>query len=79
MPTWSDSTKRLRDAQRTARKLLVDGVSWLVYEVPAGALERRSAASLVFENEAVIRRVHGFPANWRSLGDQELLAVSWTV
>jgi hypothetical protein len=69
----------LREAQRTARHLTVDAVPWLVYEFPAMPFDRRSTPSLIFESETTVRRVRDFPANWRTLSDEELLALSWTV
>ena len=32
---------------------------------------------LIFESESVVRRVWDFPADWRRLAPEELLAVSW--
>jgi hypothetical protein len=69
----------LREAQRTARRLMVDGVPWLVYELPATRFDRRQSPSLLFESDSSVRRVRNFPADWRSLSDQELFAVSWSV
>ena len=67
----------LREAQRTARQLQVDGVLWLVYELPPTGFDRRTSPSLVFESDTAVRRVRGYPADWRSLGDDELFALSW--
>ncbi len=67
----------LAQAQRTARRMLVEGASWLVYELPALPFDRRSTPSLVFENENSVRRVRNYPLDWRSLGDEELFALSW--
>ena len=67
----------LREAQRTARKLVVDGLPWLVYELP-NPYDRRHTASLVFESDGTVRRVRNFPENWRELGDDELFALSWS-
>jgi len=69
----------LRVEQRaSARRLIIDGVQWLVYELPARDLDRRSSPSLVFESEDTVRRVRDFPANWGSLSDGELEKVSWS-
>jgi hypothetical protein len=68
----------LREAQRTGRQLVVDGVPWLVYELPATSFDRRSSASLVFESDAAVRRVRNYPADWRALPDSELFALSWS-
>jgi hypothetical protein len=67
----------LRQAQRTARQLVVDHVPWLVYELPPTPFDRRSKSSLIFESEGIMRRVRGFPADWRALTDDELYALSW--
>lgn len=77
--TESSSSSLLREAQRTARRLFVDGIPWLVYELPPGSLDRRSSPSLVFESDQNVRRVRSFPADWRALGDAELFALSWNV
>lgn len=66
----------LKEAQRTARKLFIDGVPWLVYELPS-TFDRRHAPSLVFESELAVRRVRSYPADWRSFSDAELCALSW--
>jgi hypothetical protein len=68
----------LREAQRTARRLFVDGEHWRVYELAPPTLDRRTSPSLVFENEMTVRRVRQYPADWRTLNDAELLALSWT-
>jgi len=68
----------LRAAQRTARQLVVDGVPWLVYELPATPFDRRSSASLVFESDSTVRRVRNYPTDWRSLTEDVLFALSWT-
>ena len=79
MAERSHSTDRLHEAQRGARQLVVDAVSWLVYELPPQPFDRRSTPSLVFESEGAVRRVRDFPANWRTFGDAELFALSWAV
>lgn len=33
--------------------------------------------SLIFESEVSFRRVRAYPPDWRSLGDEELYALSW--
>jgi len=69
----------IREAQRTARTMTVDDVDWLVYELPASTLDRRSTPSLVFESYQAVRRVRNYPANWRTLAAEALFALSWTV
>ena len=63
----------------TARQFWVDGVLWLAYELPASPFDRRATASLVFESDAMMRRIRNYPADWRQLDDAELFALSWRV
>lgn len=51
------------------------GESWHVYEVGGATYDRR--ASLIFESAWTVRRVRVYPADWRTLSDEELLALSW--
>jgi len=67
----------LQAARRVARQIYVEGTPWLVYELPPAPFDRRSSVSLVFEAENAVRRVRTFPADWRSLRDEELFALSW--
>lgn len=78
MPDVPQSS-RLQEAQRAARRIMAEGVFWLVYELPPSHLDRRQSPSLVFESETTVRRVRDYPANWRALGDEELLALSWSI
>ncbi len=57
------------------RVVVVDGVPWRVYERSI-VYDRRSTPTLVFECDAVIRRVRNFPENWTGLGDAALFALS---
>lgn len=54
-------------------RLVRDGrTTWRVYRVlDAGR------ASLVFDSECIVRRVRDFPEIWLTLGDDDLLALSW--
>ena len=79
MADSSHSFKALRDAQQSARQLIIEGALWLVYELPPVTLDRRSSPSLVFESETAVRRVRDFPADWRKLSDDDLFALSWTI
>lgn len=54
-----------------------DGVRWQVYERQVNDYDRRSGISLIFASEGAVRRVRNFPADWDTLSDQDLLAVSW--
>jgi len=69
----------LRALQRNERAIVVDRVRWLVYELPPPVFDRRAAPSLVFESEGTVRRVRSYPAEWRSLTDEALFALSWGV
>lgn len=57
------------------RVLFVDGRYWRVYEHVAH-LDRRSTPALIFESDDVMRRVRRFPADWHTLDDHALFAVS---
>ena len=72
------SSQVLREAQGRGRRLIVDGELWLVYELPPLQFDRRHTPSLVFESDGAVRRVRDFPPNWRSLSDDDLLALSWS-
>jgi hypothetical protein len=67
----------LREAQRTARRLVIEDVRCLVYELPPFTYDRVATPSLVFESDASVARVHSFPADWRTLSDDDLFALSW--
>ena len=71
--------RALREAHRLEREIVVDRVRWLVYELPPPPLDRRSTPSLVFESEGTVRRVRNYPADWRTLSDETLFALSWGV
>ena len=67
------------ELHRTARRLMSDGVLWLVYELPPSPFDRRQTASLLFESDIAIRRVRNYPGDWRTLSDDELFALSWDI
>jgi hypothetical protein len=71
--------RSLREALGHEREIVVDRVRWLVYERPPPPLDRRSSPSLVFESEGTVRRVRSYPADWRTLNDETLFALSWGV
>lgn len=75
--SWFPEAIRL--ARLGARELVVDYVRWWVYELPAAPFDRRTSPSLVFETEGAMRRVRDYPADWRSLTEDELYALSWSV
>jgi hypothetical protein len=66
----------LGDARGSARQLVVDGVLWLVYDLPPLVFDRRNTLWLVFENDDSVRRVRDFPEQWRTLSDKDLFALS---
>ena len=68
----------LREAQRTARLIIIDGVRWSVYELPPMVFDRRNSPSLVFESDETVRRVREYPPAWRALSDDDLFALSWS-
>jgi hypothetical protein len=65
--------------RRRARQIHADGMLWLVYELASLPFDRRSAQTLVFENDGAVRLVRDFPSNWRELTDAELHAVSFGI
>jgi hypothetical protein len=55
-----------------------DGVFWTVREYASGSpMADVGDACLIFESDNLFRRVRNFPSNWRELGADTLLAVSW--
>jgi hypothetical protein len=52
------------------------GVQWRVSELPERVTaEVRWPACLIFESEAVVRRLRAYPPHWRDLPDAELDAL----
>jgi hypothetical protein len=68
----------LQTARRAARQVVFEGIPWLVYELAPAPFDRRNTTSLVFETENTVRRVRTFPAGWRDLSDDALVALSWS-
>ena len=55
-----------------------DGVAWLVREYAGNsAMANSGGPCLIFESDGVMRRVRGFPANWREIGADALMELSW--
>lgn len=54
-----------------------DGTHWSVHEVSSSPTRPWSGRSLIFVSEQGFRRVYKFPANWRELDADGLLALSW--
>lgn len=53
------------------------GVSWRVFELPAGSAGRSSwGASLIFESDTALRRTRNFPPRWPALSALELERLS---
>ena len=59
---------------RAERTLMCDGHRWLVYE-HTRAFDRRSRPDLVFESEAVVRRVRNYPTDWLKIDEAKLCEV----
>ena len=55
-----------------------DGARWRVYEQEFSAYDRRRGTSLIFANDAAVRRVRTFPPDWHLLPDAELERLSCT-
>ena len=55
-----------------------DGREWLVREI-TNVYDRRSSTALIFERPEVIRKVRTFSASWRTMSDEELIALSLTI
>ena len=71
---------RAPDATPLTFVQVVDGgfVQWSVVEVHAGAVPGAlGARCLVFSRHDCIRRVWDYPADWRTLDDAALAALSW--
>jgi hypothetical protein len=54
-----------------------EGTRWQVSERPFSDYDRRHGLSLIFASEVAVRRVRDYPANWATLADDELFALSW--
>lgn len=76
---WLRARDAMRQARAVGRPLIIEDVPWIVYEMAANQFDRRQTPVLVFEAENIIRRVRDFPANWRELPDETLIALSWSV
>ena len=55
-----------------------DGTFWDVREVKNPDYDRRGGSSLIFESVGAVRRVRNFPADWTTLSDAALDALSQT-
>lgn len=68
---------RRANAMADGRRLVIDGVEWVVYELSDMPYDRRSSISLVFECAERIRRVRDFPREWRELPDPAVAEIMW--
>jgi hypothetical protein len=76
--TESGPTKHLHGVAARVRVFVdQDGVRWQVSERPFADYDRRRGLSLIFASDAAVRRVREYPANWMSLSDDDLIALSW--
>ena len=57
------------------RIIVIAGKSWTVSEVVD---QTTFAPGLIFTGQGVARRVRDFPADWRTLPDEKLYALSWS-
>jgi hypothetical protein len=76
----NDEQRRLsvERARQGGRTLWADDTRWCVYESHS-PFDRRRGPTLLFDSDAVMRRVRDYPANWRELSDDDLYAISWRV
>ena len=59
-------------------RLLIDpeGREWRVYERATGDISPTTGrSSLIFDAEAIVRRLWHYPASWAALSDAELLVL----
>jgi hypothetical protein len=71
--TWQASEPIL-SSERATRVLEREGRQWMVYE-HVRSYDRRSSPDLVFESDAVVRRLRNFPSSWHALSSDELWAL----
>jgi hypothetical protein len=77
----SDSPPRTSDPNRRRQRSIAvqdrAGVRWRVYERHTAAEPgARGPRCLIFDSEAVVRRVWDYPPNWWELSGPELLALT---
>jgi hypothetical protein len=53
------------------------GQIWHVSEQPFSEYDRRRGHSLIFTSDQAVRRVRDYPAEWHSLPEPALAALSW--
>ena len=77
--SWSEADAALDTGSAVAERRIVDelGMHWAVREVDGRRVPgARGTTCLVFDSGICVRRVWDMPADWRSLTDAELVAVS---
>jgi hypothetical protein len=72
----SNPTRQRDGSDLHTRRIFAAGEVWVVREVPAPAFDRRGGTHLIFEGVDVMRRVRVFPADWLTLPDDDLFALS---
>ena len=80
MPDFADdsSPAPIKTSESISRVFYsADGTRWHVSERPFGDYDRRRGPSLIFASDFAVRRVRDFPADWHTLSDVDLLALSW--
>ena len=60
--------------RNASRIVFVDGVEWKVFEHER--IDRKLERSLVFSSADDVRRLRNYPANWHTLDDAALFALS---
>lgn len=65
------------DAPNERTYVDADGGHWRVFEQAFGDYDRRTGVSLIFSSDSAVRRVRDYPADWMSLSDADLAALSW--
>jgi hypothetical protein len=75
-PDDSSSTRESDQSELHARRIYADGEVWIVREIRAPVFDRRGGTHLIFEGAEVMRRVRTFPADWLTLADDDLYALS---
>jgi hypothetical protein len=76
-PSTCPAPEPILASDRATRVLERDGRQWLVFE-HVRRYDRRSSPDLVFESDAVVRRVRNFPPDWYRLSSDELWALCQT-
>jgi hypothetical protein len=74
----SGSATPIRSSEGPSRVFFdAEGNRWHVSERSFAGYDRRRGSSLIFASDAVVRRVRDYPADWHTLSDEALLALSW--